>query len=126
MEQKIKFELVVGDELEKKERTKKLQQLSKDMTELAELFKDLNELVFDQQDTLDLIECNISSTKNKVNVAEKELKKAEKYYKKSRWLKFGAVGLLAAGVGTPVAFIFGAKIAIGVISGTTLTYIMAS
>jgi len=129
MEQEIIFETLSpksGTELEKKERTKKLLQLSHDMSELAELFKDLDELVTGQQDTLDLIECNISSTKDKVEVAEKELVKAEKYQKKSKWLKLGVASLLATGIGAPVGVLVGAKIAIGVASGTVLTYVMFS
>jgi len=129
MEQEIKFKTLSpksGTELERKERTEKLQQLSRDMSELAELFKDLDELVTGQQDTLDLIECNISSTKDKVVVAEKELVKAEKYQKKSKWLKLGVAGLIATGIGTPVGVLVGAKVAIGVASGSVLTYVMFS
>ena len=128
MEQELKLKTLTpfeGDELEKKERTKKLQQLNRDMISLAELFKDLDELVSGQQGTLDLIECNISHTKENVVVAEKELKKTEKYQKKSRWLKIGVAGLLATGVGAPLGILVGAKIAIGVATGTALTYIMA-
>ena len=116
--------VILTDECEQMQRTKEYKKLERDIIEISQMFKDLNELIYGQQDTLDLIECNISTTKEKAEKAEKELIKAEKYQKKSRWLKVGTVGILATGLGMPLGILFGAKVAVGVVSGTTLTYIV--
>lgn len=116
--------VILTDECEQMQRTKEYKKLERDIIEISQMFKDLNELVYGQQDTLDLIECNISTTKEKAEKAEKELIKAEKYQKKSRWLKVGTVGILATGLGMPLGILFGAKVAVSVVSGTTLKYIV--
>ena len=121
MEEKI---IILTENKDTLKITKEYEQLQQDMIDISQIFKDLNELVYEQQDTLDLIECNISTTKKKTIEAEKELVKADIYQKKSRWLKIGTVGILATGLGMPLGVLFGAKIAVCFIGGTTLTYII--
>jgi len=123
MEQEIVFKPYTEEDIHKL-RTHEFEKISRNVAEVAELFRELNELVTVQQESIDLIEDNISSTKEKVKEAEQELVKAEKYQKKSRWLKVGVAGLVATSMGVPMGILFGTKIAFGVISGTTLTYIM--
>ena len=105
-------------------RKKKVEKLEKDIIDITEMFKDLNKLVYEKQNKIDFIECNISMVKEKTKEAEKELVKAEKYQKKSRLLEARTVSILATGLGIPLGMIFGAKVAICIICGTSITYII--
>lgn len=123
----IEKKLVILTEKDERIRRKKeYEKIQKDIIHIVEIFKDLENIVNKENDTLDLIECNISNTKEKIKNSENNIIKSESYQNKSRWLKFGTFSIFISGIGIPLGIIFGTKIAISVICGTTITYIIAN
>lgn len=61
-----------------------IREVEQDVREVAEMFSDLDKLVNEQQPMLDMIEGNITATKNKVNQGHDQLAQAEEQQKKSR------------------------------------------
>lgn len=60
-------------------RANEIEQLSHDITQIHEIFKEFDNLVQDQQIYVDLIADNINFVKNHVEEGEKELIKAEEH-----------------------------------------------
>lgn len=99
-------------------RSEDIKQIEKDIIEINEIFKDLNYFVCDQQKELDLIDNNITTTKEKVQEAEKELKTAEKYQKKNYKLKTILLAGVITTITVPLSFVIGGKVAIIIACGT--------
>ena len=65
-------------------RTKEIHDLAQSVQELADMFKQLNVLVLDQGSVIDRIDYNVENALSNVQVANIELKKAEKYSRSTR------------------------------------------
>lgn len=65
-------------------RSQNIQQIERDMTDVAEMFKDLKTLVDEQQEDIDSISDNIAKTKEQTIHANESLLKAEGYQNKAR------------------------------------------
>lgn len=123
----IEKKLVILTEKDERIRIKKeYEKIQKDIIHIVEIFKDLENIVNKENDTLDLVKCNISNTKEKIKNSENNIIKSELYQNKSRLLKFGTFSIFISGIGIPLGIIFGTKIAISVICGTTITYIITN
>jgi len=78
------FEFTTYNEQELLARKEEIMQIERDVVEVAEMFKDLQTLVHDQQEHIDIIETNIESAHNHTDAGYKELVAAEQYQKKAR------------------------------------------
>ena len=65
-------------------RQNEINELSKGVHQISELFQDISILVSHQGEQIDNIETNINNSLNNVNKANNELIKAEKYEKKKK------------------------------------------
>lgn len=76
-------------------------QIERDVSQLNEMFHDLNYLVQEQQVGIDVIENNISNAKQETNAGQAELVEAQEYQKSNRtcycWIAFILL-LIAAGI----------------------------
>lgn len=108
-------------EIESENRMKNILTIQSDISDINNLFKDLNYYVNSQQENIDSIESSIESSKKNVMKASEELDKAEEYQKKG--LKLKTKLLIAVGVvtGIPLGIAFGPKIAVGVTCGIIVT-----
>ena len=111
----LEYEFIDLTEIE--ERHYRIQQISQDATLLNEIFKDLRELVYGQQDSIDSIESNIGKAKENVEYAEEELIKAEIYQSKSFRKYIVLSSMLIAGVSTPIGVTLGIKAGLGTAGG---------
>lgn len=75
---------LVMDEQVSKEREKAINSVAESVTELAEIFKEIQVLVIDQGTVLDRIDFNIEQAADRVGAAVKELHTANEYQKKSK------------------------------------------
>merc|ERR1712137_1045251 len=75
---------ILENEQISKEREQAINSVAESVTELAEIFKEIQVLVIDQGTVLDRIDFNIEQAAHRVGDAEKELKRANEYQKKSR------------------------------------------
>jgi t-SNARE complex subunit (syntaxin) len=66
------------------ERQEGIRKIERDVTELAEMFKDLQTLVVQQQDSLNVVEENVQRTKAETEQGLKELQEAERLQNKAR------------------------------------------
>ena len=66
-----------------KQREQEIEDIAQSIIELADLFRDLQNMVIDQGTMLDRIDYNVESMATDVKEAEKELKTAEGYQKKT-------------------------------------------
>lgn len=105
------------DITEIEERHYRIQQINQDATLLRDIFNDLREIVYGQQDAIDNIEENVMETRNHAEMAEEELVKAEIYQKKVTRRYFLLSSILIAGVSTPVALSIGIKAGLGTAGG---------
>jgi len=71
-------------ESEVTQREKDIIRIAKSISELADIFNDLNTLVIDQGTILDRIDYNLENTNANVGLAVDDIKKADEYQKKSR------------------------------------------
>ena len=99
----IHFQVYDLDEIRKKEQG--IKKIERDVTELSEMFQDLQLLVHEQQDSIDHIESNLTTAKEKTAGAHQELVSAEGYQKSGRkkqccllFLILGIVGAIVLGV----------------------------
>jgi len=99
------------------ERKEEIEQIYKDIGDINEIFKDLNNLVNMQTKSINEIEENIDITVNKVEDGVENVKKAESYYK--LWLnkrnKFLLLSIAGLSINIPVTLALGLKA--GAISG---------
>lgn len=100
--QKTKFDL---QELQQRET--ELKNLEKDVMDVHRLFKEINQLVMGQGETVDRIESNIEKAAVHVEMGDAELTKARIYAKKARRRRFIIIGIVLI-----VLLIIGAIIAI--------------
>jgi len=77
------LQLVMAETMTK-EREKAINSVAESVTELAEIFREIQVLVIDQGTVLDRIDFNIEQAADRVGAAVTELKKAETYQKKSK------------------------------------------
>ena len=114
--------VIYTEEDERIKKRKEIKKIEKDVIKTSEMFREMNKLIEENQYNIDRIENTISTVKENVDISRENIEKAEKYNKKSRYIKFGLYSAIATGVGLPVGIIYGIKTAIGVISCVTLTY----
>jgi len=95
-EESVQFLEYDVEELQK--RSDGIKQIERDVQEVSEMFRDLHELVQDQQQNLDVISDNISATKAKTESAHQELLQAEKYQSKARNKKCCIVVILVIAI----------------------------
>jgi len=82
MDLEIQFSEYDAEEIRRREEG--IRGLEQDVKEVAEMFNDLANLVNEQQETLDMIDNNITAAKNKTGAAHGQLVQAEDQQKKSR------------------------------------------
>jgi len=82
MDLEIQFSEYDAEEIRRREEG--IRGLEQDVKEVAEMFTDLANLVNEQQETLDMIDNNITAAKNKTGAAHEQLRQAEDQQKKSR------------------------------------------
>ena len=103
------------------EKSKKIKQLNSDVKELTELFKDLDELVNIQNNSVENIVDNIKVTKEKTKIAVKELEYAKEHKSKYFWAKTATVGIVAVVAGIPLSSVVGIKVASSIACGSVIT-----
>jgi len=77
------LQLVMAEQMSK-EREKAITSVAENVTELAEIFKEIQVLVIDQGTVLDRIDFNIEQASDRVGLAVKELNKANEISKRSK------------------------------------------
>jgi hypothetical protein len=96
----IDIQFLEYNEAEIKRRHENVLQIERDAVEVFEMYKDMQTLVGEQQESIDVIDNNISETKAKTEEAAKELLEAEQYQQKARkkqcCLLFIVLAVLAA------------------------------
>lgn len=80
----VQIDMFQIDHESSQKRTTEIQQIERDMTDVAMMFKDLKELVDEQQEDLDTIHKNIEGTLEKTKDSNTQLLKAEEYQTKAR------------------------------------------
>jgi chromosome segregation ATPase len=73
------IQFVEYDHQEIERRHGQIRQIEKDVVEVAEMFRDLNQLVEQQQEGIDVIENNIQNTKDQVETGASQLEVAAQY-----------------------------------------------
>jgi hypothetical protein len=101
-------------------RSERIQKISEDSNMIHEMFKDLQELIYGQQDVIDTIEDNVSHSKHYVEKAEEELVVADIYQSKSNRTYLLLSTILIAGISTPVGISLGVKTGLGTAGGMGL------
>jgi len=89
---------IVVEEHMSKEREKAINQVAESVTELADIFKEIQVLVIDQGTVLDRIDFNIEQAADRVGAAVVELNKANEYQKKSKTMLCIYLLLLLCGI----------------------------
>mmetsp|Transcript_16329 Transcript_16329/g.48328 ORF Transcript_16329/g.48328 Transcript_16329/m.48328 type:complete len:350 (-) Transcript_16329:180-1229(-) len=89
---------IVVEEHMSKEREKAINQVAESVTELADIFKEIQVLVIDQGTVLDRIDFNIEQAADRVQNAVVELNKANEYQKKSKTMMCIYLLLLLCGI----------------------------
>ena len=77
----------VAVNLDVETRTKEVEQIAQSIAELAELFRDLNNMVVEQGTVLDSVEYNVQVTARETEAAVGELKIAQRYVHDKQSLK---------------------------------------
>jgi len=77
------LQLVMAEHMTE-ERERAIVQVAENVSELAEIFKEIHVLVIDQGTILDRIDYNIEQAADRIMMGEKEIGKANEYQKKSR------------------------------------------
>lgn len=116
------YEFIILDE--ELERNARLQKISQDTNLLYEMFKDLQELVYGQQDNIDFITDNIESSVHKVNQSEITLVEAEEIQKSNAKQYALLSSLLIASISTPIGVTMGLKAGLGTAGGLGLGSIL--
>jgi len=115
------YDFVEFDDMDKiMERNQRIQQISQDSGMIYDMFKDLQELVYGQQDMINLIEDNINKSNHYVKKSEVELIEAEIIQTKSARRFMLLSSMLIAGVSTPVGFTLGLKAGLGTAGGLSI------
>jgi len=91
------LQLVMAERMTE-EREKAINQVAESVTELAEIFKEIQVLVIDQGSILDRIDFNIEQAADRVGGAVTELAKANEYQKRSRTMLCIYLLLLLCGI----------------------------
>lgn len=68
-----------GSSIDLDTRSREITQIASSISELADLFRDLGNLVVEQGTVLDSVEYNVSTTAKELNAAVEELKVAQTY-----------------------------------------------
>lgn len=68
-----------GADIDVETRTREITQIASSISELADLFRDLGNLVVEQGTVLDNVEHNVQTTARELNSAVEELKVAQKW-----------------------------------------------
>jgi hypothetical protein len=109
---------------------------NEELKQLKELFEIINTLVSEQQNTLDIIEENVSSTGNKINLFEVDLVEVDlvevdltsiknvkhKTNIHSKWLRLGTLGLVSLGASIPLSVLVSTKVTISSVLVIGLLY----
>ena len=94
------------------QRNHDITELSKDLTLLNEMYRDLNLRVESHQDDLDLLQHNVIQTENKVKIANKEISFAQAAKSSNFSLKLIILGFVATGITAGaggISFLIGVK-----------------
>jgi chromosome segregation ATPase len=83
-QQQMRLQFLQHDVEDLRKRKEDILQVERDVDEISEMFKDLQFMVAEQQESIDVIETNITQAKDKTQDAFAELKEAEDYQKKAR------------------------------------------
>lgn len=113
------------------QRNHDITELSKDLTLLNEMYRDLNLRVESHQDDLDLLQHNVIQTENKVKIANKEISFAQAAKSSNFSLKLIILGIVATGITAGaggISFLIGVKplTALLISSGCSLVAIRAA
>ena len=107
---------IIDEEIEKEE----LKKINNELDTLLDLQKDINTLIYKQDQVIDNISQNIQTTNNNVEIRKEDIKKSHRIY----WKLAGPVsaGILGGVVAGPVGFYAGLKGAmlVGTAAGTGL------
>jgi len=95
-DQQIDQQFTVYNEAEIARRHEHVLQIERDAQEIFEMYKDLKDLVNEQQASIDIIDNNIQDTKAKVEQGQEQLVQAEEYQKKARSRKCCILVILVA------------------------------
>lgn len=71
-----------------KEREKEIEQIEKDIYDIAGMMREINAMVVEQGEQIDMVDNVVESAAAHVDKGNEELKTAEKYEKKGRWMIF--------------------------------------
>jgi len=109
MDDQIQF--LEYDQEEIQRRTKEIRLIESEVSEVAEMYRDMHLLVNEQQESIDMIDQHVTSTKDKVENAAQQLTDAEDYQKKARKRKCCLlfVGLTVLGVFVLIMVLMNAK-----------------
>ena len=83
-EQRIDFQFLEYNEQDIAQRQEHVLQIESDAREVMEMYADMQQLVGEQQESIDVIENNITSTRAQTESAMKELLTAEEYQRSAR------------------------------------------
>ena len=114
----------------------KIYDKNEELKQLKELFEMINTLVSEKQNTLDIIEENVSSTGNKINLFEVDLVEVDlvevdltsiknvkhKTNIHSKWLGLGTLGLVSLGASIPLSVLVSTKVTISSVLVIGLLY----
>jgi hypothetical protein len=122
LEQKMFLQQQLRDKLEFnqniiEERNEEIQQIYKDVLDINEIFKDLNQLVISQAEPINQLENQIDETVKNTENGITNLQKANEYHKSwfSRRNKLILMSIAGLSVNVPITILFGLKA--GAISG---------
>lgn len=99
------------------DRHERILRISQETTMLNEMFKDLHELVYGQQESFDLITDDINQSIHYIGEAENELIKSKIYQSKLNRRFILLSTIMIAGVSTPISISLGLKTGIATAGG---------
>mmetsp|Transcript_6534 Transcript_6534/g.6426 ORF Transcript_6534/g.6426 Transcript_6534/m.6426 type:complete len:300 (-) Transcript_6534:1317-2216(-) len=107
MQMQIDYEPINAEELEQQsllveEREREIHQISQDISEINDIFLNLHDIVNEQQFSIDNIEDNILRYSGDVHGASNELRKAERYQRRSGGRMFCCLLILLGVVGSVI------------------------
>lgn len=100
IDDQLEPQLIEYTEQEIQKRTQHIREIERSITEVASMYQDLQQLVHEQQDSIDIIDNNIQSAKVKAESGHGELVQAEDYQRRARKRKccIVVILLIVAGV----------------------------
>lgn len=106
-DEQFQFSEYNAEEIER--RTVEIHKIERQVGEVAEMFRDLQELVNQQQEHIDIIDNNITQTRDQTEAGQQQLMEAEKYQAKARRRKCCIVLILLVVIGAIIGIVYVAK-----------------